>query len=95
MHTNRAFSLIESMMSLLIMSIIIMGSMPLISQMSIAKSGLDKSALSCVTSAATDIAYNTTTGAATMPASGTNCYTAISKSITNTGSSYNTLKYYA
>ena len=73
-----AFSLAEIMISLLIISIILAATMPILVQSTWTKNGIDKYAMSCILSNATDIGYDVS-GDTTMPSStSSNCYQAIS-----------------
>ena len=79
-----AFSLAEALISLLIISVVVIATMPIITQMSQLKTGIDKHAMNCIINDASEIGYDTDTGDTTMPSAGTACY------VTVTGAQYGT-----
>jgi len=88
---RNGFSLTEILISILITSIIMAISIPVMTKVSELKSGTDKNSMDCIAKNAADINYNLTTGSTTMPASGTSCFKAVTECKFNLGKSCDTL----
>jgi len=72
---HKAFSLVEAIVTMLIMSIIVLASMPVMTKLATTKAGLDKNSLSCIQdSTAINSLYNSSNGTTTLPSEGTACY---------------------
>jgi len=93
--TSRAFSLVEALIAMLIMSVIIVASMPILTKMSTSKTGIDKNSMACIAGNASDIVFDVTGKIVTMPTLGTSCYGAVVGCQYNLGKACDTITWRA
>ncbi|OGH93893.1 MAG: hypothetical protein A2039_04070 [Candidatus Melainabacteria bacterium GWA2_34_9] len=91
MHSkNKAFTLMEMLIAMTVISILMVASVPLITQMSKMKTGTDKNVTDCINQNTSTGWYNTDgAGATILPPVGTSCYGAVIDITYNRDSAYN------
>ena len=92
MFKNRGLSLAESMVSLLIMSVVVAATIPLMTKMTQTKTGVEPHTLKCITSGDFSF-YDETTGDTSMPSEGTECYYAVEGAKYGTSNTLGTIKW--
>lgn len=92
---NIAFTLMEMMISMLIISIMLIATVPLLTQFSTLKTGIDKNVAKCITENNSSGWYTDSTGDTSTPASGTVCNAAVLDTQYNRGRAFNTSAWYA
>jgi|GEM_PF-3123116 len=91
---SKGFSLVEALFVMIIMSLLVVASMPVMTKLAMEKSGVDKNSMACIVSNAVDINYNTSTGV-TAPTAGTPCNAAVTACQYNYGKACDTLVWQA
>jgi len=87
---NKAFTLMEMLIAMTVISILMAASVPLITQMSKMKTGMDKNVTDCINKNTSTGWYNTdSAGATTLPAAGTSCYGAVVDVTNNRDNAFN------
>ena len=88
---NKAFTLMEMLISMTVISVLMVASIPLITQMSKIKTGMDKNVIDCINNnTSTDWYDIDAAGATTLPAIGTSCYGAVIDVTYNREKAFNT-----
>ena len=91
---HQAFTLMEMMISMVVIAILMAASMPMISQFSTFKTGVDKNVMKCITNNSSSSWFTDATGVATVPATEP-CRAAVVDTQYNRGRAYNTAAWYA
>jgi len=93
---QKAFTLMEMLISMVVISILMAASVPMLTQFSTSKTGTDKNTLKCINENNSTGWYNTDgAGATTTPTTGTACYSAVMDAKYNRGAVITTLTWNA
>ena len=93
---RKGFTLMEMMISMVVISILMAASMPMITQFSVFKTGVDKNVMKCIIESSSTGWYDTDgAGATALPTSGTVCNSAVVDTEYNRGRALNTATWYA
>ena len=85
----KGFSLVEALILMVILSVIIAASLPVMTKMSGLKTGIDKNSMDCITNGVPNI-YNSN-GSTNIPALGSTCYAAVKGCQYNSGKACDTV----
>ena len=93
MCKKTGLSLAESMVSLLVMSVVVAATIPIMTKMSETKTGVNQRAIKCITNGTTSDYFTDGDGSTNEPISGTDCYYAYTAAKYSNENAMNTLKW--